>query len=113
MKVTRSLHEQIVVPPERYLLRLYVAGPSQKSMHAITNIKNICETHLKDCYQLEVIDLYQQPERAKTDQIIAVPTLVKELPVPGCRIIGDLSNEAQVCASLDIRRKTTPGNGLL
>jgi circadian clock protein KaiB len=85
-----------------YLLRLYVAGNGSRSVHAIANIKSICEQRLKGYYRLEVIDLYQHPERAKDEQIVAIPTLVRELPLPVRRIIGDLSDIAQVCSSLDI-----------
>lgn len=106
MKVTKSKHDQSAEQPERYQLRLYVAGTSRQSMHAIANIKNICEQYLKNSYQLEIIDLYQQPERAKSEQIVAIPTLIKELPLPVCRVIGSLANAAQVCASLDIPTKT-------
>lgn len=88
--------------PEHYLLRLYVAGSGSRSLQAIANIKRICEQYLKDCYRLEVIDLYQQPERARSDQIVALPTLIKELPLPVCRLIGDLADTGQVCLSLDI-----------
>ncbi len=93
-------------PVGSYLLRLYIAGSGSRSMQAVTNIKIICEQHLKGRYQLEVIDLYQQPERAKDEQIVALPTLVKELPLPMRRIIGDLSDTAVVCASLDISIKS-------
>lgn len=109
MKAAQSRHDQPAAQSEGYLLRLYVAGTSRQSMHAISNIKNICEKYLKNGYQLEVIDLYQQPERAKIDQIVAIPTLIKELPLPVCRIIGNLANAAQVCASLDIPTKAHVG----
>jgi circadian clock protein KaiB len=90
---------------EQYFLRLYVAGNNLQSMHAISNIKNICEHFLKNSYELEVIDLYLQPDRAKEDQIIAIPTLVKEFPLPVRRVIGDLADIEKVCQSLDIRFK--------
>lgn len=76
---------------ENYLLWLYVAGVTPRSMRAITNIKKICEEHLLDRYILELIDLARQPERARADQIVAVPTLIKQLPLPLRRIIGELS----------------------
>jgi circadian clock protein KaiB len=88
--------------PVGYMLRLYVAGNGSRSVHAIANIKAICEQYLKGYYGLEVIDLYQRPERAKDEQIVAIPTLVRELPLPVRRIIGDLSDTAEVCRSLDI-----------
>jgi circadian clock protein KaiB len=85
-----------------YRLCLYVAGNGSRSVHAIANLKRICEQHLKDGYRLEVVDLYEYPERAKDEQIVAIPTLVREQPLPVRRIVGDLSDTAQVCASLDI-----------
>jgi circadian clock protein KaiB len=90
----------------RYVLRLYVAGHTPKSIDAITNIKKICEEYLKGCYQLEVIDLYQQPQLAQGEQIIALPTLIKKLPLPLRRIIGDMSNTERVLVGLDLRKKT-------
>ena len=87
----------------RYILILYVAGQSPKSVNAIANIKKICEEHLQGRYQLDVIDLYQQPQRALGEQIIAVPTLLRKLPPPLRRIIGDLSNTERVLVGLDLR----------
>ena len=89
----------------RYVLRLYVAGQTPKSVSAITNIKKICEEYLKGHYELQVIDLYQQPKLAQGEQIIAVPTLIKKLPLPLRRIIGDMSNTERVLVGLDLRRK--------
>ncbi len=89
----------------RYILKLYVAGQSPKSVHAIANLKKICEENLQGCYELEVIDLYQQPQLAQGEQIIAVPTLIRKLPLPLRRIIGDLSNTERVLVGLDIRKK--------
>ena len=90
---------------ERYVLRLYIAGQTPKSMAAITNLKRICEEYLHGRYVLEVIDLYQQPQLAKGEQIIAVPTLIKKLPEPLRRIIGDMSNTERVLVGLDIQKK--------
>jgi circadian clock protein KaiB len=87
----------------RYILRLYVAGQTQRSAKAITNIKRICEEYLKGRYVLYVIDLYQQPRLAQGEQIIAVPTLIKKLPPPLRRIIGDMSNTERVLVGLDLR----------
>jgi circadian clock protein KaiB len=87
----------------RYLLKLYVAGRSPKSVNAIANIKKICEANLRGRYVLEVIDLYQQPQLAQGEQIIAVPTLIRKLPSPLRRIIGDLSNTERVLIGLDMR----------
>ena len=87
----------------RYILKLYVAGQSPKSVNAIANIKKICEAKLKGRYVLDVIDLYQQPQLAQGEQIIAVPTLIKKHPSPLRRVIGDLSSIERVLAGLDIR----------
>ncbi len=88
---------------ETYILRLYVAGTTPLSLRAITNMKRICEDHLRDRYDLEVIDIYQQPSLAEGEQIIAVPTLVKQLPAPLRRLIGDLSDTQHVLVGLDLR----------
>ena len=89
----------------RYVLKLYVAGQSPKSVNAIVNIKKICEVNLPGRYVLDVIDLYQQPQLAQGEQVIAVPTLIRKLPQPLRRIIGDMSNTERVLAGLDIRSK--------
>ena len=89
-----------------YILKLYVAGLSPKSATAIANINKICEDNLQGRYQLDVIDLYQQPQLAEGEQIIAIPTLIRKLPLPLRRIIGDLSNTERVLTGLDIRKKT-------
>jgi len=91
--------------PERYVLRLYVADQTPNSMRAIANIQVICEENLQGRYELEVIDLYQQPKLAQGEQIIAVPTLIRTLPEPLRRIIGDLSDTERVLVGLDIQRK--------
>lgn len=88
-----------------YTLRLYVIGTSPQSVRAISNIKNICEEHLQGRYELDVIDLHQQPQLAHGEQIIASPTLIKKLPLPLRRIIGDMSNEDRVLVGLDLRPK--------
>ncbi|WP_295585824.1 circadian clock KaiB family protein [uncultured Lamprocystis sp.] len=90
--------------PQTYVLRLYVTGVTAKSARAIANIKTICEEHLQGRYVLEVVDLYQQPELAQGQQIIAAPTLIKELPLPLRRIIGDMSSSERVLVGLDVRR---------
>jgi circadian clock protein KaiB len=84
-------------------LRLYVAGQTPKSLAAFANLKAICEEHLPGCYAIEVIDLLVNPQLAKGDQIIAIPTLVRKLPVPIRKIIGDLSNTERVLVGLDLR----------
>ena len=82
-------------------LRLYVSGSTLKSTRAIENIKRICEQHLKDRYRLEVIDVYQQTDLARADQIVAVPTLIRRRPLPLRRLIGDMSDTVKVLLSLD------------
>jgi len=86
-----------------YELRLYVAGKTSKSVVALENLKNICEEHLKGQYSIEVIDLLERPQLAEGDQILAIPTLVKKVPEPVRKIIGDLSNVEKVLVGLDIR----------
>jgi circadian clock protein KaiB len=90
---------------EQYRLLLYVAGTSPQSLRAIANIKKICEEHLQGRYELQVIDLYQQPQLTLGEQIIAAPTLIKKLPIPLRRVIGDFSNTERVLVGLDLRRK--------
>jgi circadian clock protein KaiB len=99
----REKKELAGATPNKYLLRLYVAGTTPRSMAAITNIKKICEENLDGRYVLEVIDLYQQPQLAAGHQIIAIPTLIKELPPPLRRIIGDLSDTEKVLVGLDLK----------
>ena len=84
-------------------LRLYVAGQTPKSLTAFGNLQQICENHLKGRYRIEVIDLVQQPQLSKGDQIVAIPTLVRKLPVPVRKIIGDLSDTERVLVGLDLR----------
>jgi circadian clock protein KaiB len=91
-----------------YILRLYVSGTTVRSERAIASMRRLCETHLKGDYVLEVFDVYQNPGATKEDQIVAVPTLVKLLPVPLRRLIGDLSDRERVLAALDIVPKTGP-----
>ena len=87
----------------KYTLRLYITGATKRSTMAITNLKKICEEYLEGQYDLEVIDLYENPNLAEGDQIIAAPTLIKELPLPFRRIIGDMSNKEKVLLGLDLR----------
>lgn len=87
----------------KYVLRLYVAGTRSASLRAVANIKRICEHHLAGRYRLDVVDLYQQPLRAKEDDVVAAPTLVRTKPGPTHRIVGDLSDERRVLAWLGIR----------
>jgi circadian clock protein KaiB len=89
--------------PWSWELRLYVAGPTPKSVAAFRNIEQLCEQHLAGLYHIEVIDLMKNPELAQTDQIVAVPTLVRNRPSPTRKIIGTLSNAERVLGALDIR----------
>ena len=93
-------------PTNKYVLRLYIAGVTPKSTRAIMNVKKICEEHLKGAYELEVIDIYQQPTLAKGEQIIAAPTLIKKLPLPLRKFIGDMSNTEKILVGLDLRLKS-------
>jgi circadian clock protein KaiB len=93
----------VQVDSDSYVLRLYLTGTTPQSQRALANIKRICEEHLKGRYKLEVVDIYQRPTLAKDEQIIAAPTLIKSLPLPLRRLIGDLSNEDRVLLGLDIR----------
>jgi circadian clock protein KaiB len=88
---------------ETYLLKLYVTGMTPQSVLAIENLKQICEEHLKGRYNLEVIDLYKNPALAAGEQIIAAPTLIKKLPLPLRRVIGDMSNTNRVLVGLDLK----------
>jgi circadian clock protein KaiB len=92
-----------VTKEEKWELRLYVAGKTTKSVAAIRNLNRMCEEHLKGKYVIEVIDLLVQPQLAEGDQIFAIPTLVKKVPEPIRKIIGDLSNEEKVLVGLNIR----------
>jgi circadian clock protein KaiB len=87
----------------RYLFRLYVAGGTSRSSRAITNIRRICEEYLAGYYELEVIDVYQQPAVTKTADVIALPTLIKELPLPPKRFVGDMSNTERIVVELKLR----------
>lgn len=88
---------------QNWELRLYVAGKTPKSVTALSNLQKYCETHLKGRYKIEVIDLLVQPQLAEGDQIFAIPTLVRKVPEPMRKIIGDLSNEEKVLVGLNIR----------
>ena len=91
------------IEEETWELRLYVAGQTPKSVAALTNLRRYCEEHLKGRYKLEVIDLLIHPQLAEGDQILAIPTLVRKVPEPIRKIIGDLSNEERVLVGLDVR----------
>ena len=90
--------------PAHYMLRLFTSGTTPRSTKALQNLREICETDLKDRYDLEVVDIYQEPGRATESDIIAAPTLIKEEPLPIKRLIGDLSDRPKVLLSLAIAR---------
>jgi circadian clock protein KaiB len=88
--------------PEPFVLRLYVTGTTARSVRAVENIKRVCEEYLADRYDLEIVDVYQQPDLAAREQLFAAPTLVKKLPLPLRKLVGDLSNRQRVLAGLDL-----------
>lgn len=98
-------------PSERWILRLYVAGRSARSASALRNLEAVCEEHLAGRYKIEVVDLLKQPQLARGDQIVALPTLVRRLPPPMKKIIGDLSNQERLLVGLDLRRGTRRQGG--
>jgi circadian clock protein KaiB len=94
----------------KYLLRLYVTGTTGRSVRAIQNVRRICEEHLRGLYDLEVVDIYKNLPLARGDQIIAAPTLIKRLPAPLRRLIGDMSDEQRVLVGLDVRPRRARRN---
>ncbi len=90
---------------EKYVLKLYITGATPRSTKAIMNIRKICEEHLKGHYELEIIDIFQQPVLAKGEQIIAAPTLIKKLPLPLRKFIGDMSDTERILIGLDLRQR--------
>ena len=102
-KTIRQKSEEPQTDPDTWELRLYVAGQTPKSMTAFANLKKLCEEHLAGKYRIEVIDLMKNPQLAKGDQIFAIPTLVRQLPPPLKKVIGDLSNTERVLVGLDLR----------
>jgi circadian clock protein KaiB len=97
--------------PEVWKLRLYVAGQTPKSIRAFDNLKVLCEEHLKGRYQIEVIDLRENQQLSRGDQIVAIPTPVRKLPPPVRKIIGDLSNSVRALVGLDLRKVDSPSSG--
>jgi circadian clock protein KaiB len=97
-----------VAGDEVWHLRLYVAGQSPKSLRAFANLKDLCDEHLAGHYEIEVVDLVEQPGLARADDVLAIPTLVRRLPAPLRKIIGDLSNTERVLVGLRIEPKSTP-----
>lgn len=105
-KLAKELEEAVAKEANRqYVLKLYVTGMTARSARAIMNIRKICEEHLKGHYDLEVIDIYQNPVLAKGEQIIAAPTLIKKLPHPIRKFIGDMSDSDRILLGLDLRPK--------
>ena len=104
--------EEKALRPARYILRLYVTGNSHRSLRAVYNLKKICEEYLPDDYDLEVIDIYENPTAAREEQIIAAPTLVKKLPEPLRKFVGDLSNTQKILVGLDLYQRREPGDQL-
>ena len=102
---TEEFEQSLKEENQRYLLRLYITGMTPKSTRAILNIKKFCEENLKGRYELEVIDIYQQPALAKNEQIIAAPTLVKKLPLPLRKLIGDMADRERILVGLDVKQK--------
>ena len=96
--------------PAEWELRLYVAGQSPRSLTAFANLKKLCETHLAGKYRLEVIDLLANPQLSRDDQIVAIPTLVRSLPTPIRKVIGDLSNTERMLVGLQLRPATLQGS---
>ncbi|HLG99380.1 MAG TPA: circadian clock KaiB family protein [Bryobacteraceae bacterium] len=96
-------------PDKKYDLRLYVAGQTPRSLQALSNLKRICEEHLAGSYRIEIIDLLQKPQLAACDQILAIPTLVRTIPKPARKIIGDLSNTEKVLVGLEVRPQINTG----
>lgn len=99
-----NLHKNKRPESENWELRLYIAGQTAKSITAFANLKKICEEYLHGQYRIEIIDLLENPQLAKIDQIIALPTLVRKLPSPVKKIIGDLSNKEKVLVGLELRK---------
>jgi circadian clock protein KaiB len=101
--------KRTAVKRAKYILRLYVSGSSPRSLSAVSNLKKICEEHLPD-YDLEVIDIYENPGLAREEQIIAAPTLVKKLPEPLRKFVGDLSNTEKILVGLDLYKRQDTGS---
>ena len=98
----RRLAKRKLERADHYVLRLYTCGSTARSARAIRNLKRICDTRLSGRYQLDVIDIYQEPRKASDDQIVAIPTLIKELPTPRRTFVGDLTDEGRLVAGLAI-----------
>jgi circadian clock protein KaiB len=107
VKINTEEFEKMIAGQDRakHVLRLYVTGMTPKSTRAITNVRKLCEQYLKGCYELEVVDIYQQPKLAKGEQIIATPTLIKKLPLPLRKLIGDMSDTERFLVGIDLKSK--------
>ena|SRR5256885_94114 len=104
MKVRKGSHNgRGNTKPEKYFLRLYITGHTPRSLRSVENLRKLCERYLKGRYDLEVIDIYQQPALAKEGQIIAAPTVIKSLPLPLRRLVGDFSDTSRVILGLDLK----------
>lgn len=99
--------EEADQPPTTWHLRLYVAGQSPASLDAFANLRKLCEEHLAGRYEIEIVDLIEQPTRARSDDVVAIPTLIRHLPPPTRRIIGDLSNAERVISHLRLPQDST------
>jgi circadian clock protein KaiB len=113
-KETLRRFENLVANPQTptYVLRLFVSGTSQRSSLAITSVRRLCEEHLAGRYELEVVDVYQQPEAARSAEVIAIPTLIKESPAPAQRIVGDMSSAEKLLGGLKLKAEVDHACGL-
>jgi len=102
---TKAFERAAKQPSRKLVLRLYIAGSSDRSIRALRNAKEICDEHLGGAYELDVVDIHKQPELALEDDVLAVPTLIKKRPLPLRRFIGDLSDRDVVLVGLDLKRK--------
>jgi len=106
LKTSRRKSAPAKAKGDKWILRLYVAGQTSRAVAAFKNLKSVCEEQLKGNYRIEVIDLLKKPQLGRDDQILAIPTLVRKLPVPMRRIIGDLSNTERLLVGLDLKKHT-------
>ena len=107
MRTSTAAFEKAAKKQDRtkHVLRLYVTGMTPKSTMAIANVRKLCEKYLQGCYELEIIDIYQQPQLAKGEQIIATPTLIKKLPLPLRKLIGDMSDTKRFLFGIDLKSR--------
>jgi len=109
VKSTTQAFENALDDKQVFVLKLFVSGMTPSSIRAVQNIRKICQEHLKNRFELQVIDIYQQPDMAKEEQIVAVPTLVKKLPAPLQQFIGDLSDKEKILVGLNLSPKAPKG----